>query len=131
MRSYDVAVASLAIDAPLKWTDNLLSHYDIPDVVSAKRGISRRITPSALVLLALIRQLHIEFGTGVGDAVSLATRLLSSENNGVLEKGHLRLSFDRVTLERTLARRLSDALESAPTPRRGRPPRTVAAHHAA
>ena len=127
MRSYDVAITSLAIDAPQKWTDNLLSHHGISTVISAKRGVSRRITPPALILLALTRQLHTELGIGVGDALSIATALLTSENNSVLEKGHLRLSFDRAALERTLATRLGEALEFAPTRRRGRPPQPVRA----
>ena len=29
MRSYDIAIASLTIDAPAKWTDNLLSQHAV------------------------------------------------------------------------------------------------------
>jgi hypothetical protein len=35
----------------------------------------------------------------------------------------VRIVLDRAALERTLDDRLRDALESAPVPRRGRPPR--------
>ncbi len=122
MRSYDVAVASLAIDAPLKWTDNLLSQHRLPDVVSERRGVARRISYSGLVRLALIRLLHVELRLGVGDAVRVADQLLDSEGTGVYESGQLRLSVDRSALERALDLRLTEVLESAPTPRRGRPP---------
>ena len=127
MRSYDVAIASLAVDAPLKWTDNLLSQHRLPDVVSERRGVARRISYSGLVRLALIRQLHVELALGVGDAVRVADQLLDSGGTGVHESGHLRLTVDRPALERALDLRLAEVLESAPAPRRGRPlksPRT-------
>ena len=44
MRSYDVAVASLAIDATSKWTDNILSQHAVLGVISARRGVARRIS---------------------------------------------------------------------------------------
>jgi hypothetical protein len=120
---YDVAVSSLAIDAPAKWTDNLLSEHTLPDIISAHRGIARRIAYPALVRLALIRQLHTGLGLGVGDAVRVAGDLLDSEGTDVHESGHLRLTYDRVGLERALNERLASVLESAPAPRRGRPPK--------
>jgi hypothetical protein len=122
MRSYSIAIASLAIDAPDKWTDNLLSQHAIPDVLSSRRGVARRIAYPALVRLALIRQLHAGLGLGVGDAVRIASDLLDSENGGVHERGQLTLRFDRAGLERALDARLIDVLESAPAPKRGRPP---------
>lgn len=123
MRSYDVGIAALAIDAPAKWADNLLSQHTLPDVISARRGVARRISYPALVRLALIRQLHSRLGLGVGDAIRVASKLLDSEGTGVHESGQLRLTFDRPGLERTLDARLAEVLESAPAPRRGRPPR--------
>ena len=123
MRSYDVGVASLAIDAPSKWTDNLLSQHRIPDVVSARRGVARRIPYQALVRIALIRQLHTCFGVSVADAVGLAAQLLDLDGTGIYERGHVRLTLNRIALERALNARLSEVLESAPALRRGRPPR--------
>jgi hypothetical protein len=123
VRSYDIGVASLTIDAPSKWTDNLLSQHSIPDVVSARRGVARRIPYQALVRIALIRQLHTRFGTSVADAVRLAAQLLDLDGTGVHESGQLRLIVDRADLERVLNARLGEVLESAPAIRRGRPPR--------
>ncbi|MEO8336568.1 MAG: hypothetical protein ABI664_16425 [bacterium] len=123
MRSYDVAVASLAINAAIKWTDNLISQHTIPDVVSARRGVARRISYRGLVRIALIRKLHTLLGTSVADGVRIAALLLDSDAHGVHESGHLTLIVDLEALERELDQRLANALESAPALRRGRPPR--------
>jgi len=122
LRSYSVAVSALVIGAPLKWLDNLLSHFPVPEVGSERRGVARRIPHSALLRLALARELHVELGVGVRDALILAAELLTADDAVVSRGGHLRVTFDRSALERTLSARLRDALESAPTPRRGRPP---------
>jgi hypothetical protein len=114
-------MASLAIDAPAKWTDNLLAHHSIPDVVLERRGVSRKISHVALLRLALIRELHTKLNLGVREAVSLAARLWANEGEEHL--GALHLSFDRAELVREVERRLREALESAPARRRGRPVR--------
>lgn len=123
MRFYTVAVASLAIDAPSKWTDNLLTQHSIPDVVSARRGVARRITHPALIRIALIRHLHTSLDIGVADALRIANVLLDSDAPAVYQNRHLSITVDFKALERELGERLAIALESAPSPRRGRPPR--------
>ena len=119
MRVYDVAVASLAIDAPQKWTDNVLSQHDVPGIDVARRGVARRIPHATLLHLALTRELHAILGLSVRDALPLAQRLLSAEGNQEVRRGSVRLVLDRDHLDRTVERRLRDALESAPMPRRG------------
>ncbi len=121
MRLYDVAIAALAIHAPRKWVDNILSHHEVPEVVIARRGVSRRIPHSALLQLALTRDLHVDLGMSVRDALGLAAALLRDEEGAVHTSGHLRVTLDRASLERRLQARLRDALESAPVPHRGRP----------
>ena len=116
MRSYDVAVASLAIDAPAKWTDNLLSQHTIPNVLSEHRGVARRITHHALVRIAIVRQLHVRLGVSVADAVRIAAQLLDSRPAGVHASGQLTLTLDLEELERALDARLAEVLESAPAP---------------
>ena len=124
MRSYTVAIASLAIDAPRKWTDNLISLHAVSGIRSAKRGVARRISHPALIRLAIVRQLHTELRLGVADALKFASQLMdSSDSPNVFTCGHIRVSIDRPALERALEKCLRDALESAPVPRRGRPPR--------
>lgn len=126
MRGYDVRVAGLAIRAPAKWIDNLLSQHDVVEVVRARRGVARKISYAALVLLSLTRELHDSLGIGVRDALQLSQALLENANDDGVLTGHLRMSLDRGALERTLDARLREVLESAPAPRRGRPPRRPA-----
>lgn len=123
MRLYSVAVASLAIDAPSKWLDNLLSHHQIPGVITERRGVARRIPHSALIHLALARELHIALHLGVRDAIRVAGALLDDREHAVHASGHLRVTFDRTALERDVTLRLHAALESAPAPKRGPTPR--------
>ena len=122
MRSYSVAVASLALEAPMKWTDNAISQNTIPGIVSARRGVSRRVTFPALTLLAVARELHLTLGMSVSSAIQLAIRHID-EAPAPVHLGLLELSVDLAALQARLDRRLADALESAPMPRRGRPPR--------
>ena len=121
MRLYSVAVASVAIGAPEKWTDNLIAHHDLPGVQSRARGVARGISWPALVHIALIRELHLEVGCSVRDALVLAAALIASSGSRVATGSHLTIAFDRERFERELHRHLVDALESAPRPRRGRP----------
>ena len=124
MRSYTVAIASLAIHAPLKWTDNIISQHAVPGVVSARRGVARRIPHHTLIRLAIVRQLHAELGLGVADALRIAAEIVDNPDaSGVFVCGQIELSVDRPALERLLQARMRDALESAPAPRRGRPAR--------
>ncbi len=122
MRSYDIAIASLAIDAPLKWTDNVLAQFQPAGVVSVRRGVARRIERPALILLALTRELHLSLDMTVRAALDLARDLLVAPDSRGVHRGVLRLAVDREALELAVDRRLRDALESAPRPRRGRPP---------
>jgi len=126
VRVYDIAVAALAIDAPRKWTDNVLSQHVVPDVVSARQGVARRIPYQGLLRLAIIRQLHTELGMGVATAVEITNRLLDSGQPPVLSVGQVSLAIDLVALRRALDQRLAAALETVPSRRRGRPPRRTA-----
>lgn len=123
MRLYSVAVTSLAVGAPLKWTDNLVAHHDIPEVRSSRRGVARGVSWAGVVRIAVIRALHREVGCGVQEAVALSNALLKAPNGVMTLGGQLTLAVDRVALERELQARLADVLESAPRPRRGRPAR--------
>ena len=121
MRLYSVAVASVAIKAPEKWTDNLIAHHDLAGVQARARGVARGISWPALVHIALIRELHTGIGCSVRDAVIFAAALLASPNGSLAAGPHLALTFQRERFELELHRQLVEALESAPRPRRGRP----------
>ena len=127
MRLYSVAVASLAIGAPTKWIDNLIAHHEIPDVRSRTRGVARGISWAGLVRIALIRELHLALGCGVREAVALSDDLLRAPTGQVVVGRSSTLGFERRALEEDLQRRLVEALESAPRPRRGRPVRRAVA----
>jgi hypothetical protein len=120
MRSYDVAIAALAADAPLKWVDNLLSQHTVPGVIRATRGVPRELTYPAILRIALVRELQAEIGVGVRDALALAADLLDRSADAVPARGHLRVTLDRAALEGEVGARLAEALESAPAPRRRR-----------
>ena len=121
MRLYSVAVASAAINAPQKWTDNLIAHHELAGVHSRTRGVARGISWPALVHIALIRELHTRIGCSVRDAISFARALLASPDGSSAAGTYLALTFERERFEHELHRQLVDALESAPRPRRGRP----------
>ena len=123
MRLYSVTIASVAIRAPEKWTDNLIAHHELKGVHSRARGVARGISWPALVHIAVTRELHLELGCSVRDAVSFATALLATPDGLMAVGRHLEISFDRERFEHELQRHLVDALESAPRPRRGRPRR--------
>jgi hypothetical protein len=120
MRSYDVAITALAIGAPTKWVDNLLSQHVVPDVVQLARGIPRKLPHAALIRIALVRELHVQLGMGVREALALATQLLEPGSGPVHSRGHVRVTLDRAALERQVGERLRESLESAPAPARRR-----------
>ena len=126
MRFYSVAVSALTVGAPIKWTDNLLAHHDVEGVLSKSRGVARGVSWAGLVRIALIRELHQTLGCGVREAVALAAGIAGSPTSSVALGRWTTLSIDRAALERELQRRLVEVLESAPRPRRGRPPRRAA-----
>lgn len=120
MRSYHVEIAALASFADQKWVDNLLSHFDVPGVESARQGIARRITQRGLEHIALVRVLARDVGLPLARAVDLAIRLIA-DPNGVIElTGHLELRFDRLAFDAELSGRVADAAERSTPARRGR-----------
>jgi hypothetical protein len=121
VRAYSVAITALAIGAPQKWVDNVLSHFPVPQVDMERRGVARRIPHPALLQLALTRELHTGFAMSVRDALMLAGELLAIGDGSVHRGGHVRVTCDRAALELVVRDRLRDALEFAPAPRRGRP----------
>ena len=75
-----------------------------------------------MLRIALIRRLSTSVGISVADSVALADTILRSAHEGVVVAPGITLSIDLAGIERELEDRLRDVLESAPTPRRGRPP---------
>jgi hypothetical protein len=121
-RSYHIDIARFAADADRKWVDNLLSAFAIPGVQSARRGVARRISTSGIQHIALVRRLSHDLGVSVDTGVSLAHRLLRSEDTGCSVAAQLELRLDRRAFEREIESRIELAVESIVPARRGRPP---------
>lgn len=119
-RAYTVATVGVALEVGQKWIDNVLSHFVITGVVSARQGIARRISANGVLELSLIHalseSLHVPLQISVDGARTLAEK-------GKLEiGGGLSLHLDRSQELARLEARLEYAVESTPIPRRGRPP---------
>jgi hypothetical protein len=121
-RTYHIDVAAFAADADRKWVDNLVSHFDVAGVESARRGVARRIATGALYRIALIRRLHVEFGVAIAQAVHVADRLLTSPDAPVPIATGLELTFDRAAFQSAIDARIAEAVEAFRPAIRGRPP---------
>jgi len=123
-RAYTVATAALALGTSAKWIDNALSHHTVRGVVQERQGISRRLTVDGLLILSIALLLTAELGTRVANALLIADQLVA--NGGRLQPLHgLKIELDLETFRNQLLSRLEQAVEVAPLPRRGRPPRNT------
>ena len=120
-RHYHVDIAVFAAVTDRKWVDNLLSHFDVPGVESAKQGVARRVSTHGVYHIVLTRVLS-QAGTSIETAVSLARRLLTTDANHVALGPGLALTLDRTSFQREVDARIADAVESIVPRRRGRPP---------
>lgn len=122
MRLYHVDIARFAARSDRKWIDNLLSHFNVPGVHGGRQGLPRRISADGIYHIALVRRLHRELGLGVCNAVSLATRLLSTDVGQFSLGDQLTLHFDITGFRRSLDAAITEGVESVVPARRGRPP---------
>lgn len=120
-RAYTIATAALALETSVKWLDNVLSHNRVPGVSQDRQGVSRRLTVEGLLVLALAVLLIQELGVPTPKAIALAEYLAKNEGRHLANQG-LNLELDLVSFRGRLLERLENAVEVAPTPRRGRPP---------
>ena len=123
-RAYTIATAALALGVSAKWLDNTLSHFRIRGVHQERQGIARRLTLEALLPLATSIALTRELGIPLARALDVATDILA--NDGKIAFGNrLVISTDLVATRADLLRQLEHAVEVAPLPRRGRPPKNT------
>jgi len=130
MDGYSIRAVALAIEAPTKWLDNLLSHHAVPGVQRSTRGVERRISLNSLAVIAVVRILSQELDIAQARAVELALGLDAATS------GTQRIRFSsgisvEVPIDTILARtraRLGDALEATSHIRRGRPRSKPTAH---
>ncbi|HTF38264.1 MAG TPA: hypothetical protein VK651_08140 [Blastocatellia bacterium] len=121
-RAYTIATAALTLEIPVKWLDNTLSHIKIAGVRQEKQGVARRITIEGLLVLSIAALLINELGLSLSRAARMAETLAS--NNGVYASpGGVGIQLDLEGLRFKLLKRLEHAVEVAPIPKRGRPPK--------
>ncbi len=123
MPLYNTATAAAAIEVSPKWLDNLLSHNDIADIQIQSQGVARRLSLSAITQLLLVKQLIDTLNLPSPCAIRLAESLLSSSSGEVPLSPLLHLSLRPDAFRADVLARLARAVEAAPTPRRGRPPK--------
>ena len=123
-RAYTIATAALALETSTKWLDNTLSHNKVLGVGQEKQGVARRITVDGLVTLSIVLLVTAELGTTVGAAIEVAQRMIA-EGGEFQSPSGLRISLNLETFRSRLISRLETAVEVAPLPRRGRPPKNT------
>lgn len=119
-RAYTVATAALALGVPIKWVDNILSHYSVPGIQQEKQGVARRLSIDGLSVLALTAFLMRDLGIPTRRAIAIAAGLAKGEGSHTSPQG-LRLQLDLASFRALLLEQLENAVEIAPIPKRGRP----------
>ena len=124
MRAYTVAAAAVTLQVSTKWLDNVLSHHHVQGVSRKRQGVTRRLTPRAILTLELALRLSRTCGSPLSRALELSKNIIGQENNpDQLPLGEgLFLLADLRNIESELMTGLAHAVEIAPNPRRGRPP---------
>ena len=121
-RGYTIAAAALALQVPIKWLDNALSHHKVAGVHQEKQGVARRLTIEGLLRLAVATILVRELGMTLPNAIEIAEVVTHSDGH-FTSSGGVRLELDLKTLRTMLLARLEHAVEIAPISKRGRPPK--------
>jgi hypothetical protein len=123
-RAYTIATAALALGVSPKWIDNALSHHRVKGVTQKKQGISRRLSIDGLLILSLALLSSAELGTSLANALQIADQLVA--NGGRLRFSHgLMVELDLEQFRNQLLSKLEHAVEVAPIPTRGRPPKNT------
>jgi len=121
-RAYTIATAALTLEMPVKWLDNTLSHIKIRGVRQEKQGVARHITIDGLLILSIAALLTVELGISLSRAARMAEML--ANNNGLYTSPRgVGIQLDLEALRSKLLERLEHAVEVAPIPKRGRPPK--------
>ena len=123
MPLYNSATTASALGLSPKWLDNLLSHNDIAGVQAETQGVSRRLSLSAVLTIALAKELIDNLNVSSAAGLGLAHELLQLPDSTLAIGPHLQLRLSLTSLRASVLEQLSHAVETAPTPRRGRPPK--------
>ena len=121
MRGYTVATAAVALGVGSKWVDNTLSHHRVRGVHQSRQGISRRLTAESVLVLEIALRLMRGLGIPLRMALEISETVARDESPAYLADGCL-LQIDVESIRAATQGRLTEAVEFAPAPRRGRPP---------
>jgi hypothetical protein len=106
----------------IKWLDNVLSHFQIPGVVQKRQGIPRKVSLEAILEIRLALTLITDLEIPTAPALDLAHILTQNAGQHRSVSG-IDIGVDLSTIRAGLEARLAQAVEIAPLPRRGRPPK--------
>ena len=123
-RAYTVGAVALALDIPAKWIDNILSHHTVRGVAQKRQGVSRKVSLEGLLQLALAISLIEDLQIPAFSALRLASTLTDTGGHHRTPAG-ISFDLDLAAIRAHLETRLAQAVEIAPLPRRGRPPRST------
>ena len=123
MPLYNTSTAAAAMGVSPKWLDNLLSHNRIDVVQSDSQGVARRLSVAAVTQLVLAKELIENLDLSSAAALRIAGTLMASPSGDFQLSPTLRISLSIDDLKTDVLERLTRAVEVAPTPRRGRPPK--------
>jgi len=121
-RAYTVATAALAIGMTSKWVDNVLSHNKLIGIRQDRQGVARRLSIEGLLVLALTAVLIKELGLSTAKAIVVAEGIVTGGGRYSAAPG-LSIELDLTAFRSGLLEQLEHAVEVAPIPRRGRPPK--------
>ena len=123
-RAYTLGTAALALGVAPKWLDNTLSHFKVPGVHQKRQGIARRLTVDSLITLSIAIVLGDQLQVPLGRAIEISQQLVAAKGRHRIADT-LEMSIDLPALHAQLLERLEHAVEIAPVPRRGRPPKNT------
>lgn len=121
-RAYTLAAAALTLGMPVKWLDNTLSHHKVSGVQQNRQGVARRLSIDGLLTLAVAIVLITDLSIPLLAALQIAGKLIGNGGRYISTEG-LDMQLDLETLKARLFERLENAVEIAPVPKRGRPPK--------
>jgi hypothetical protein len=120
-RAYTISTAALTLRTSVKWLDNVLSHHVVSGVHAERQGVARRLGIEAILILAVVVLLVQDLGLPIPDAIRLAEALVKADGAYQSRSG-LSVGLELAPLRENVLQRLEAAVETAPIPRRGRPP---------
>jgi len=119
---YDVSAAAEALDLTPKQLDNIICRHAIPGVDRARRGVTRRLSSNAIVVLRLACELADALGLPISRALRVALDVEQRNAATIQLSKYATLSIDLAALRAMTSSRLDAAVESVGRRRRGRPP---------